>query len=186
MSLEFIHRLPPQYSFEQIKKAVEAVNKVAQREAVKPMGVYAEAGDGFIDIYVKNPGFNIGAEMLSIGILIGQELNTPKDRFIEIERKEKEEVIPEPFKVGDYVHYHDGHSTANGRLKWIAERPEPFEHDGKPVYGMRIVVHCNNDWNSYQDYTGQLTDSRYIFHGWVEPSAPHITIPTPANEDYDG
>ena len=88
-------------------------------------------------------------------------------------------VSVEPFKVGDFVHYHDGFTTTNGRIKWIDDKPKAKDRDGKEYTELRIVVACNDDWNSYQDYTGQLTDTRYVFHGWVDTNLQHIPIPTP-------
>lgn len=30
-----------------------------------------------------------------------------------------------------------------------------------------VVYHCNNEWNRYCDYTGQLTDIKQLRKGWI-------------------
>ena len=31
---------------------------------------------------------------------------------------------------------------------------------------VRVVYHCDNNWNNYQDYTGAMTAVRDLYLGW--------------------
>jgi hypothetical protein len=60
--------------------------------------------------------------------------------------------------VGDRVHYEPTYKAPeNGIVKSIPE-------EGLSVF---VVYNCDGDWNNYQNYTGALTDVRYLKPGWV-------------------
>lgn len=64
----------------------------------------------------------------------------------------------ELFEVGEKVHYDpmvSGRNCENGMVKEIAEN------------GIRVVFHCNKDWNNFRDYTGQLTSIHQLRKGWI-------------------
>lgn len=65
---------------------------------------------------------------------------------------------------GDKVHYVPSHATnpdqfENGIVK------EGDTHDQDCV---RVVYHCNEDWENYKDYTAALTYIRDLRSGWIE------------------
>jgi len=64
-------------------------------------------------------------------------------------------------KVGDKVHYQPSH---NSEFNWengiVKEVPED-----SLVY-IRVVYHCNGEWEDYQNYTGQSTNIRDLHEGW--------------------
>jgi hypothetical protein len=59
-------------------------------------------------------------------------------------------------KVGDYVHYWPGYGKPeNGRVKSVTKD------------AVFVVFHCDNDWENYQDYTGQNTKIDHLQLGWI-------------------
>jgi hypothetical protein len=60
-------------------------------------------------------------------------------------------------EIGMKVHYTSPHgSKENGIVKSI--------NDSKTA--AFVVYHCNNDWDSYYDYTGQHTKILDLTAGW--------------------
>jgi hypothetical protein len=66
-------------------------------------------------------------------------------------------------KVGDKVRYQPtyfaGNYWENGIIKEIPT------HTNKAV---RVVYHCSNDWDNYQNYTSALTSLSDLKLGWEE------------------
>lgn len=65
-------------------------------------------------------------------------------------------------KAGDKVHYIpfegcDSSKYENGIIKTM----HPTE-----INKCWVVFHCNNEWDRYYDYTGQLTDIKQLREGW--------------------
>lgn len=64
-----------------------------------------------------------------------------------------------PFTTGTYVQYH-GHGTIeNGRVKGL----HPTNKD--IVY---VVYKCGGNWDFWMNYTGVLTETKYLTRGWRE------------------
>lgn len=68
------------------------------------------------------------------------------------------------FIPGEKVHYipYSGCSInviENGIVKSSAENSESE---------IRVVYHCNNDWENYSDYTSALTPISQLRKGWKE------------------
>lgn len=67
-------------------------------------------------------------------------------------------------KVGDKVHYQPSYYLAED--KWqngiVKEIPE------FTISSVRVVFHCDGDWDNYDDYTSQLTDVKDLNMGWRE------------------
>ena len=61
-------------------------------------------------------------------------------------------------KVGDKVTYVPEHGNFE---EGIIKEMHPAMNDHAWV-----VFHCNNDWNDYKNYTGQLTSLTYLRKGW--------------------
>jgi len=65
----------------------------------------------------------------------------------------------EIFQEGEKVHYDpmvSGRDCVNGIIKTIRETGDIF-----------VVYNCNNDWNHFRDYTGQLTSEHQLRKGWI-------------------
>ncbi len=62
-------------------------------------------------------------------------------------------------KVGDKVHYIPDGSTQyeNGVVKEIPDNQ---------FTSVRVVYHCNGEWDNYMDYTSALTPTKHLFTGW--------------------
>ena len=65
-------------------------------------------------------------------------------------------------EIGDLVTYipFEGCSEElyqNGKVKSIGSDGHYF-----------VVFHCNNEWDNYADYTGQLTDGKQLIKGWID------------------
>jgi hypothetical protein len=64
-------------------------------------------------------------------------------------------------KIGQKVHYQPKHykedQWENGMIKEIPD------HTNNAI---RVVFHCNGDWNKFQDYTSQLTNLNDLKSGW--------------------
>lgn len=61
--------------------------------------------------------------------------------------------------VGDKVNYkvrknHPDEMSENGMVKSI---------EGNDI---RVVYNCNNDWENFEEYTGQLTELSFLRYGW--------------------
>lgn len=68
------------------------------------------------------------------------------------------------FEEGQKVHYHPlkddfVQRSENGIVKRVS---------GNSVW---VVYYCNDDWENYQNYTGQLTPLEYLKEGWVDHSS---------------
>lgn len=63
------------------------------------------------------------------------------------------------FKVGDKVRYipYKGAVPKNGIIKEIPN------HTDEEV---RVVYHCNDEWDNYKNYTSQLTPIDKLILGW--------------------
>jgi hypothetical protein len=65
-------------------------------------------------------------------------------------------------KVGDKVHYSPQYylklptKYENGIIKEVVDDEY-----------VRVVFHCNDDWENYNKYTGALTPVRDLYHGWA-------------------
>ena len=64
-------------------------------------------------------------------------------------------------KVGDKLHY---------APKYILKLNKKYENgivkeliDDEYI---RVVFHCNEDWDNYQNYTGVVTAIRDLYQGW--------------------
>ena len=64
--------------------------------------------------------------------------------------------------IGDKVHYKPSHfshyrdyKAENGKVKRITN---------DLVF---VVYHCDNNWDSYEDYTSAATNPRYLEYGWI-------------------
>jgi hypothetical protein len=74
-------------------------------------------------------------------------------------------------KAGDKVHYTAPHGAKeNGKIKSIGDD-----------YAF-VVFHCNNEWDKYEDYTGQKTELSQLKAGWFgeKTECDHHYIPTNA------
>lgn len=60
-------------------------------------------------------------------------------------------------QIGDLVHYINGNTVENGRIKSISIDDFVF-----------VVYHCNEDWENFNDYTGQLTHIKHLKNGWKD------------------
>lgn len=65
-------------------------------------------------------------------------------------------------KKGDKVHYipfpgATGKSIQNGIIKEVVSTKE-----------VRVVYHCNEEWENYEDYTSALTNVDLLEKGWYE------------------
>lgn len=63
-------------------------------------------------------------------------------------------------KVGDKVCYQPDYYGAKFENGVVKEIPE---HTKKSV---RVVYHCNGDWDNLENYTGALTSLRNLKFGW--------------------
>jgi hypothetical protein len=65
-------------------------------------------------------------------------------------------------KVGDKVHYDPlkQYNTLKKYENGIVK--EIIDHEY-----IRVVYHCNNDWENYQNYTGAMTATRDLYYGWI-------------------
>lgn len=64
------------------------------------------------------------------------------------------------FTTGQHVNYDDGRGTfQNGRVKGFPDGNK------KAVW---VVYHCNGDWDFFMNYTGILSEIKYLKHGWRE------------------
>ena len=61
------------------------------------------------------------------------------------------------YKVGEDVHYSKNDTTQNGRIKEI-------DYGQETAF---VVYHCNDDWDNYRNYTGQLTNLSDLKLGWI-------------------
>jgi hypothetical protein len=69
-------------------------------------------------------------------------------------------------KEGDFVHYKpEVGQPENGRIKKMA-----------PVDAF-VVYSCNNEWDRYREYTGQLTAIDNLKPGWVDKDGNPIDTP---------
>jgi len=65
-------------------------------------------------------------------------------------------------KIGDKVHYNPlryietSRKYENGIVKEIVDQEY-----------IRVVYHCDNDWENYKNYTGAMTATRDLFYGWI-------------------
>lgn len=79
-------------------------------------------------------------------------------------------MIPlEEVCVGDKVYYQPEHYKPdlyeNGIVKEIPEGASNFKNS--ILYNrVRVVYHCANDWEHYQDYTSALTNLEDLNKGW--------------------
>lgn len=65
--------------------------------------------------------------------------------------------MTEELKPGTLCHYSPNHGQKqNGKVKSIGEN-----------YAF-VVFHCNNEWDKYEDYTGQRVDLDSLRYGWVD------------------
>lgn len=64
-----------------------------------------------------------------------------------------------PFKVGQYVTYNNGHTVERGRVKTL----HPERNDA-----VWVVYKCGDNWDFFMNYTGQLTEIKYLKLGWKE------------------
>lgn len=72
---------------------------------------------------------------------------------------------------GSYVHYIPDHGEIeNGRVKLL----------GKTF--AFVVFKCNNEWERYEDYTGQRTPLIQLHLGWVDKDGNPIEIPQAISE----
>lgn len=60
-------------------------------------------------------------------------------------------------EVGDKVTYNPGYKSEIGIIK---EVPEDVPDS------VRVVFHCNDDWENYKEYTSQLTELKHLTLGW--------------------
>lgn len=63
-----------------------------------------------------------------------------------------------PFKVGQYVRFDNGHNVENGRVKTL----HPTRKDA-----VWVVYKCGDQWDFFMNYTGQLTEIKYLKAGWL-------------------
>ena len=60
------------------------------------------------------------------------------------------------FEPGDKVRYVSLFKRENGIVKEIVDKAN-----------VRVVYHCNNDWENYKDYTSALTPVVNLRQGWI-------------------
>jgi hypothetical protein len=72
-------------------------------------------------------------------------------------------------QVGDFVHYKGDNYTVpeNGRIKSLM-------HQGDILF---VVYKCNGEWDRYNEYTGQATNSYNLKPGWVDKDGNPIDTP---------
>jgi len=59
--------------------------------------------------------------------------------------------------VGAKCHYTpDKGESKNGIVKSVSDIPDH----------LFVVFNCNNDWDNYKGYTGQLTNKKDLKYGW--------------------
>lgn len=71
--------------------------------------------------------------------------------------------MSQTFKPGDRVFYQRPHMirSQKGIVKSAAPVPDHYF----------VVYSCAGDWEHYRDYTGQLSDSKFLSPGWPEINA---------------
>ena len=68
------------------------------------------------------------------------------------------------FKPGDKVHYISEYAiTPDQYENGIVKEGDTYDQNA-----VRVVYHCNGDWENYKDYTGALTYIRELRPGWIE------------------
>jgi len=63
-------------------------------------------------------------------------------------------------KIGQKVHYQPKHFPAKFENGMVKEIPD---HTNLEI---RVVYHCNSDWNNFADYTSALTKIEDLHLGW--------------------
>ena len=58
---------------------------------------------------------------------------------------------------GSKVTYLKGRTKEHGIIK-------VFSPEGRHAF---VVFHCNNDWENYKDYTGQMSAVKDLKPGWI-------------------
>lgn len=95
------------------------------------------------------------------------DLNAEYSRLYNVIKEEALKADPlliavdiQTLEVGDKVTYIDSYSKKRefGRVKSFSnvETPTAF-----------VVFQCNEDWDNYQNYTGQITDIKDLYQGWI-------------------
>ena len=65
-------------------------------------------------------------------------------------------ATPMPFKIGDNVTYSPGHKKEHGKVKSLSDSNHVF-----------VVYNCNDEWDSYKNYTGARTRIQDLQKGWI-------------------
>lgn len=66
-------------------------------------------------------------------------------------------AIQNQFEPGDYVNFTYPHGEVqNGRIKTLGK------------VSAFVVFHCEDNWQHYQEYTGQLCDLKFLKSGWIK------------------
>lgn len=75
-------------------------------------------------------------------------------------------------KIGDFVRYVFPTGHENGRIKsFHPTSNEPF-----------VVYHCNDDWDNYMSYTGELTPHYNLRAGWLDAEGKPLSTPKTKEE----
>ena len=72
-------------------------------------------------------------------------------------------------KVGDKVCFQPAHFQSDDFENGIIKEIPDFALDPKSPHGykcVRVVYHCNNNWDNYQNYTSALTHISSLSLGW--------------------
>lgn len=103
------------------------------------------------------------AELLSV--TLDEIVNTVPDDRIDSSINLCERTVAKNNQInpGDFVHYIP--TRENGRVKTIGE------------FSGFVVYKCNEEWDRYEDYTGQYTDIKDLRKGWVDKEGNQIDIP---------
>ena len=67
-------------------------------------------------------------------------------------------------KVGDKVYYQPDYYKKDGKFENGIVKSIPSCR-----VAVRVVYHCNDDWDNYMDYTAALTDVKDLYIGWNSP-----------------
>ncbi len=65
-------------------------------------------------------------------------------------------------KVGDKVFYNPLFNDDNYQNGMVKEIRDNENHDG-----IWVVYHCDDNWDNFQNYTGELTYIKDLHPGWV-------------------
>lgn len=121
-------------------------------------------GDAHIQCAKPDPNMTGSSHGIKNGWFFYPFVFDPIWRTKDCDNYEKVGLKQSDFKVGYKVRYQGPHLVGsktyeNGIVKEIPDSTEEY---------VRVVYHCDNNWDRYFDYTGALTAVRNLEVGWYE------------------